>query len=225
MEKAQSKKPTLQDIFRWVIQSIGTFLYVFLMMHTTIIGIMGVNNYRWLLPYFSLPAYIVCFTISAKYWIGEDDVRRITYTISTIVSAILILPQTAFMVPSYVSLPLLRTVMSVSLSILLILFVVLRTRIKTTCNQQIGASETAMQEQMNAAKPRKTIQIICLLSICCVLFENWQASIMNAYGLLNNIDLAKSFLSFSPLPLSILSAILLAKFVKAVFVQWKPSLD
>lgn len=48
---------------------------------------------------------------------------------------------------------------------------------------------------------------------------------MNAYGFLNNIDLAKSVLTFSPFPLSILSAILLAKFVKAEFVQWKPLPD
>ena len=225
MEKALNRKPALKGVLNLIIQILGTFLFVFLMMHTAIIGIIGVNNYRWLLPYFSLPAYVVCLTIGAKYWIREDAVRRKTYTISTIVSAILILPQTAFMVPSYVSMPMLRAVMSVSLSILLILFAVLKARIKTTCNQRIGASETAMQEQKNPAKRRKMIQIVCVLSICCVLFENCQASIMNAYGFINNIDLAKSVLSFSPFPLSIFSAILLAKFVKMEFVQWKPSLD
>ena len=225
MEEALNRKPTHKGVLNWIIQIFGTFLFVFLMMHTAIIGIMGVNNYRWLLPYFSLPAYIVCLTIGVKYWICEDAVRRKTYTISTIVSAILILPQTAFMVPSYVSMPMLRAVISVSLSILLILFVVLKARIKTTCNQQIGANETAMQEQKNPVKRRKMIQIVCVLSICCVLFENWQASIMNAYGFLNNIDLAKSVLSFSPFPLSILSVILLVRYVKAEFVQWKPSLD
>ncbi len=225
MEEALNRKPTLKGVLHWIIQVLGTFLFVFLMMHTAIIGIMGVNNYRWLLPYFSLPAYIVCLTIGAKYWICEDAVRQKTYTISAIVSAFLILPQTAFMVPSYVSMPMLRAVISVLLSILLILFAVLKTRIKTTCNQRIGANETALQEQKNPAKRRKMIQTVCVLSICCVLFENWQASIMNAYGFLSNIDMAKSVLTFSPFPLSILSAILLARFMKAEFVQWKPSLD
>jgi len=206
-------------------RALGTFLFIFLMMHTAIIGIMGVNNYRWLLPYFSLPAYIVCFTLGAKYWIGEDIVRRKTYTISTVVSAIVILPQTAFMVPSYVSVPIFRTFASVSLSILLILFVVLNTRIKMTSNQQTEAKEPALLEQKNRVERSKAIQIVCLLSICCVLFENWQASIMNAYGLLNKINLAKSVLTFSPFPLSILSAILLARFVKAEFVQRNSSLD
>ena len=222
MEKEQSRKPTLKVVIHRLFQVLGTFLFVFLMMHTAIIGIMGVNNYRWLLPYFSLPAYIVCLTIGAKYWIDEDAVRQKAYTVSTMVSAILILPQTAFMVPSYVSMPLLRTIVSVLLSILLILFTVLKTRIKATSNQQIAANESIFHAQKDRAMRRKIIPIICLLSICCILFENLQASIMNAYGLLNKIDLAKSVLTFSPFPLSILSAILLAKFMKTEFVQRKP---
>ena len=213
----------MKNILNICNRAFGTFLFVFLMMYTAIIGIMGVNNYRWLLPYFSLPAYIVCFTLGAKYWIGEDIVRRKTYTISTVASAIVILPQTAFMVPSYVSVPLFRAIASVLLSFVLILFVVLNTRIKMTSNQQIEAKEPALLEQKNRVKRSKTIQIVCLLSICCVLFENWQASIMNAYGLLNKINLAKSVLTFSPFPLSMLSAILLAKFLKAESVQTNPS--
>ena len=67
MEKEISKKPTFKGISHWMIQSLGTFLFVFLMMHSIVMNTMGICVLRWRIPYLSLPAYIVCITIGVKY--------------------------------------------------------------------------------------------------------------------------------------------------------------
>ncbi|MEZ4628335.1 MAG: hypothetical protein R2912_09745, partial [Eubacteriales bacterium] len=200
-------------------RAVGTFLLVFCMMHTTMISVMGLNNYRWRLPYFNLPAYIICLTLGAVYWIGEDAVRRRSYFISTIVSVVVILPRTAFMIPSYVSMPLLRAIISTLLVLFFVLFVIQKFRLKKPTRQQTDRSEQKPLPSNEVALRRQLIRILCMLSICCVLFENWQCAIENAYLFIINQELVFSVFELSPFPLSILSAILLARFIKAEFVQ------
>ena len=92
-----------------------------------------------------------------------------------------------------------------------------------------NASETKTQKADKAIETpqsmhirmnlRKVIRILCLLSICCVLFENWHRAILIIYHHFTSdgITLIPGLIT---LPLSILSAILLTKFVKAEFVQY-----
>ena len=225
MEKAQSQKPTLQIIFRWMIQSLGTFLFVFFMMAATVVATSGVNTKQSLLPYFNLPAYFVCVTIAAKYWVGNDEVRRWSYCVSTILFGILTILMGGYRMPSYMNMPEFKVIFASFLICCIILYSILYVRKRNAVDQPNTTNERTIQERRERMNCKQASRIICLLSICCVLLGNFQRAILAIYYLIANVNLSMEFSTLSPLPLSILSAILLAKFVKAEFVQWKPSLD
>ncbi len=225
MEEALNRKPTLKGVLHWIIQVLGTFLFVFLIMHSIVVSTFGICALRWQIPYFSLPAYIVCVTIGVKYWIGEDSFQLRAYCVSTILSAVLLLLGTVFMIPSYVSMIPLRETVSVLLLIGIVLYAILKVRAQKAKAQHDPANESTLHTHSAQMKQKRVVRVLCLLSICCILFENCQSALLVTYGFITKQNLALYLVTISPFPLSILSAILLAKFVKAEFVQWKPSLD
>ena len=225
MKEALNRKPTHKGVFNWIIQIFGAFLFVFLIMHSIVISTFGICTLRWQIPYFSLPAYIVCVTIGVKYWIGEDSFQLRAYCVSTILSAVLLLLGTVFTIPSYVSMIPLRETVSALLLIGIVLYAILKVRAQKTNAQRDPANESTFHSHSAQIKQRRVVRVLCLLCICCILFENFQRAILITYGFITKQNLALYLVTISPLPLSILSVILLVRFVKAEFVQWKPSLD
>ena len=188
-------------------------------MHSIVINTFGICALRWQIPDFSLLAYIVCVTIGVKYWIGEDSLQLRTYCVSTILSAVLLLLGTVFTIPSYVSMIPLRETVCVLLLIGIVLYAILKVRAQKSKFQRDPANESTLQTHSAQIKQRQVVRVLCLLSICCILFENCQSVLLIAYGFISKQNLALYLVTLSPFPLSILSAILLAKFVKAEFVQ------
>jgi len=217
MEHTLGEKSVLQDFFRWISSALGTFLFVFFMMHSIAIHTSGLFNGRWLVPYFSYPAYVLCVTIAADYWIGENLVRLRSYCVSTFVVIAMLFCGGAYCIPNYVHFAKERSVFAISLSVGIILYSIWYMRRKKTSGRQPTIVKEAERAQSNIRRVRG-IRIVCLLCICCVLFESVQSSIMIVYGFITNVNLSRGFVTFTSYPLSIISAILLARFVKAEFV-------
>jgi len=218
MEQVQGKKLTCKNVFHWINSALGTFLFVFFMMGSIFVFTTGINTSRWLLPYFILPAYLVCATFGMDYWVGDDRIRRWSYCVSTIISALVLLPETAFSIPSYAQMPWVRMIVTILLSILLSLYGIQKVRTKKAANQRIVASEEKLQVQRNGKTNSKVIRFICLLSICCVVLESWHRMITTLYGLVSMLTDIIFFSTFAQFPLGIFSIILLARFVKAEFI-------
>ncbi len=187
-------------------------------MHSIVINTFGICTLRWQIPYFSLPAYIVCVTISVNYWIGEDSFQLRAYCVSTILSAVLLLLGTVFTIPSYVSMIPLRETVSILLLISIVLYAILKFRAQKLKSQRDPVNKSTLHMHSAQIKQRRVVRVLCLLSICCILFENFQSALLVMYGFLTKQNLALYLVTISPFPLSILSAILLVKFVKAEFV-------
>lgn len=224
MEKTQSQKPTLQIIFRWMIQSLGTFLFVFFLMADIVIFTTGMHSAYWVMPLFVVPSCLVCITFGADYWIGNDKIRLWSYCISNIIAALLLVPTTVSLMTYSVSMMPLRIVATILVPIIPILYGIGKVK-KKSIAQVILPNEKMAEVNRNKSKRVRAIGVICLISICGVLFENWYKAILFLYGWLLEPKMGILLPALFPIPLSILSAILLAKFVKAEFVQWKPSLD
>ena len=181
------------------------------------------------MPCFILPAYLICITFGADYWVGDNVVRRWSYCISTIISVVLLLPYLSWMMSYYGTSTALGFLATFLLPIIPILYGIRLVRMGKKKNQKADKAVETPQSMHTRMNLRKVIRVLCLLSICCVLFENSHNAILTIYYHLtiDGITLIPGLITF---PLSILSAILLAKFVKAEFVkaefvQWKPSLD
>lgn len=208
MEQTAGKTYRIKNAVRWFVSAIGTFLYVFLMMHMFVLHFSGVYDGMWLIPYFSIPAYFCCLSIAAKYWIEDNLVRRRSFFISLIIAAVILFFSGLYFPSSYVRYTGFRSVLAAIASVGVILYCILNTRKKEKNTRQIAKSSIW----------KRVARIACLLSICCVMFENWQKSIMFSYGVLTHEYYSMSLPTFSHYFLSVLSAILLARFVKAEFV-------
>ncbi len=219
MNNELGKNTKLKNILFAACRAVGTFLFVFCMMSAINIFTRGINTFQWTMHCFILPAYLFCVTFGANYWVGEDSIRRGSYWISTIVVTILFILLNAFWIPDEAELPVVRWVSTVLLTCIVILYSVLKVRKKKETNQRIITNESTMQEQIKQERRRKTIRLICLLSICCTVLESWHRTIRVLYGLAFQLIDSISFDSLVQLLLSILSAILLARFIKAEFVQ------
>jgi len=217
MEQLQSEKPNSNKFFRAIINALGTFLFVFLMMHMFVLHFSGVYDGMWLIPYFSTPAYFFCLTIAANYWIGENLVRRWSFCISLIISTIILFFSAAYFPSGYVLYTGFRSLLAALFSVGIILYSILDIRKNGKNSRQRAAGKETLQVT-RFEKWGRTARIVCLLSICCVLFENCQKSIMVSYGFLTNLNYGMNLSTFSHYFLSILSAILLARFVKAEFI-------
>ena len=208
MEQTAGKIQNIKNAIRWISNAIGTFLYVFLMMHMFVLHFSGVFDGMWLIPYFSIPAYFFCLTIAAKYWIEDNLVRRRSFLISMIIATIILFFSGLYFPSEYVLYSGFRSILAAMASAGVILYCILNTRKKEKNARQMAKSSIW----------KRVARIVCLLSICCVLFENWQKSIMVSYGFLTHEHYSMSLPTFSHYFLSILSAILLARFVKEEFI-------
>ena len=217
MQHVEDKRLTLKNTYRWITNAIGTFLFVFFMMHSIAIHTSGLLNGRWVVPYFSYPAFVVCVTLAAYYWIGMNPARLRSYCASTLVSTIILFFGGAFSIPNYVHFAQARSIFAIALSVVISLYSIWYIRRKTAGIRQHTAIINNERAQRKVGSIR-VLPIVCLLCICCVLFENIQSSIIVAYGFIMNINLSKGFATFTPFPLAILSAILLVRFVKAEFI-------
>ena len=224
MEKEISKKPARNGIFHWLIQVFGTFLFVFFMMAEVIVFTTDIRGTVWLMPYFILPASLICITFGADYWVGDDVVRRWSYCISTIVSVALLLPYLSWMMSYYGTSTALGFIATFLLPIIPILYGIRMVRKGKKKSQIADAVAKTPQSMRKHAMFRKVMRVVCLLSICCVLFENCHNAILTIYYQLT-IDGITLIPGYIILALSVLSAILLAKFMKVEFVQQSPSLD
>ena len=224
MEKEQSKKPTLKVAIHWLIQVLSTFLFVFFMMAEIIVFTTNIRGTYWLMPYFILPANLICITFGAYYWVGNDLIRRWSYCISSIISVVLLLPYLSWMMYYYGTSTALGFIVTFLLPIIPILYGIRMVRRGKKKDRKADETIKTMQSKRTHIIPRKIIHVLCLLSICCVLFENWHRAILITYYHFtrDGITLIPGLITF---PLSILSAILLAKFVKAECVQKNSSLD
>ena len=222
MEKEISKKPSLKEVFQWIIRAGGTFLFVFFLMGSIFIFTTGIKTSRWLLPYFILPAYLVCITFGSDYLMGDDPVRRWSYCISSIITSVLLLPGTVFSIPSYASMPLLRMIITVLLSVFLIVYGILKVHNLKRLNQQNVENGKTVHQQKRRITRRKVVRFVCLISFCCVLLESSHRVITTLYRLPFE---GFYFSTFAQFPLTVISAILLAKFMKAEFVQRDSSSD
>ncbi|MEN6634221.1 MAG: hypothetical protein ABFC56_00005 [Clostridiaceae bacterium] len=224
MEQLQSEKPNSNKFFCATVNALGTFLFVFLMMHMFVLHFSGVYDGMWLVPYFSIPAYFFCLTFGAEYWIGENLVRRRTYFASTFISPAILLCGGAYFMPGYVLFPGFRSLLAALFSVGIILYSILDIRKNGKNRRQRAAGKETLQVT-RSEKWGRTARIVCLLSICCVLFENCQKSIMVSYGFMSNLNYGMNLSTFSHYVLSILSAILLARFVKAEFIPRNATRD
>lgn len=224
MEQERSKKDTPQNAPQSILLALDMFLFVFLMMHTIVINASGIYNDAWLVPYFSIPAYLVCVTIAIDYWIAGNPIRHRSYLLSVIVSVVILLFGGAYFMPGYVSYGGFRSLLAALLTAVIVFYSIRHVGKKKAKSLQDEAQKEA-EETKVVERAAGVIRIICLLSICCVLFENVQNSIMVVYGLITGLNFGNDLSTFSQFPLSILSAILLARFVKAEFVSRDTATD
>lgn len=217
MEQERSKKNTLKSVLQAIILAAGSFSYVFLMLHDITRHMSGLYNDAWLVPYFSYPAYIICVTIAIDYWIAGNHVRHRSYLLSAIFSVVILFFGGAYFMPGYVTHGGLRSLLSILFTAVIIFYGIRHVgKKRTKFPQSAGQGDVAGRKRVESRLC--VVRIICLLSICCVLFENVQSSIMVAYGLIVGLNFGMNLSTFSQFPLTILSAILLARFVKAEFI-------
>ena len=224
MEKALNRKPTLKGVLNLIIQILGTFLFVFFLMADIVIFTTGMQSAYWAMPLFVIPSCFVCITFGADYWIGNDKIRLWSYCISNILAALLLVPTAVSLTTYSVSMMPLRIIATILLPIIPILYGIGKVK-KKSIAQLILPNEKMSEVNRNKSKRMKVICVICLISISGVLFENWYKAILFLYGWFLEPRMGILLPALFPIPLSILSAILLAKFVKAECVQWKSSLD
>lgn len=218
MNKTLGKRPSPKDIYQWMIQILGTFLFVFFLMVTIILFTTGMRGSFWFLPYFVLPSCLICITFGADYWTAGDLHRRWAYFVSAIVCALLLVPSSLAAMLDYGSSTALRQYATILLPIFPILYGLSMVRSRSTMNPP----EPSDEMHPRPAKPSSTLQnakrIVCLLSICCVLLENGYYVLSILYTLTLCKPDSLVFGIFVPLPLFVLTAILLVRFFRVGFV-------
>lgn len=218
MEKALNRKPALKGALNWIIQIFGTFLFVFFMMADIVIFTTGMKSAYWAMPLLVIPSCIVCITFGADYWIGNDKVRLWSYCISNIIAALLLVPTALSLMTYSVTMMPLRIIATILLPIIPILYGIGKVK-KQSIAQVFLPNKKMAEGNRNKTKRMKVISVICLISINGVLFENWYKAILFLYGWFLEPRMGILLPALFPIPLSILSSILLAKFAKAEFVQ------
>ena len=225
MEKEQSK------IFKFKVVSrmIGSVVFAFLFSFCTISNILVFSTNmpvgRWFLPIFVLPANLVCMTFGIGYWIGDDPIRRWSYCVSNIALTALLLYITLELEFLNGRSTLLGLIAAILLPMLPILYNIRTIRKRKSVIQEANAANKTILKYKLRIRLQATIQVLCMLSICCVLFESCHGTILFFYDLFTMPNIWLSNQTRNQIILSILSAILLAKFMKAECVQWKPSPD
>ena len=225
MENAHNKMFKFKFVFRMVGSAVFAILFSFCAISNILVFSTNMPVGHWFLPIFVLPANLVCMTFGIDYWIGNDPIRRWSYLVSTIALTALLLYITLELEFSTGRSTLLGLIAAILLPILPILYSIRTVRKKKPAIQEASAANPAILKHNLRIWFQSTIRILCLLSICCVLFESWHGTILFFWQLFTIPNIWLSNQVRNQIILSVLSAILLAKFVKAEFVQWKPSLE
>ncbi len=220
MENETHKSTKLKNIFLAVCRAVGTFLLVFCMMEMIIVLTSGAIRYEfWIMPIFVVPSTFLALTLGAKYWIQDDPVRSWSYLVSSIASAAFLVP-ISLMSPSYYgTFPMLGLFATFLLPIVTILHGIRIVRTHSTKGTSLQAKPAENLITRTNAKLRNAIRVLCFVSISCVVLENSHKVLQSFYALSVNLIDEINFPTTFKIPLSILSAILFARFIKAEFVQ------
>ncbi len=220
MDKIQGVRTNLKDLFHWINSALGTFLFVFFAMATIIMYVTDLKNAYWIMPLFVVVSGIGYITFGMDYWVGGDPVRRWSYCISHLIAIILLVPiSLGYMTYFGTSMMLLRLIAAVLLPILSFLYSILKVRKKKAMKPAIDSDEQMDSPKGNCTMLRNMIRVVCLLCICCVMLESWYKMILDFYYYVIEPPTMIHFPELVTIMLSILSAILLARFIKAEFVQ------
>lgn len=225
MEKAQSKQPTLQDIFRLIASTVGALLFSFCLLSNILVFALSIPDGSWAFPILVLPANFICMTFGMDYWIGKDPFRRWAYCISIIIVTVLLLVFALDYSLSHNYTTPIGFIAAILLPILVILYSFRNALKKKTCVQSIAEISPSLPCSSVRLWLRAAIRMLCLLCICCVLLEGWHRSILFFYHLFMIPNIYFSNQVRNQIILSILSAILLARFAKAEFVQFTATND
>ena len=218
MNKTLSKRPSPKEIYQWMIQILGTFLFVFFLMATIILFTTGMRGSFWFLPYFVLPSCLICITLGADYWIAGNPLRRWSYFVSAILCAVLLVPSSLAAMLDYGTSTTLRLYTTILLPIFPILYGLSMVRSRNTKNPPTPSDEMHPRSEKSNSALKNVKRIVCLLSICCVLLENGYRVLSILYTLTLCKPDSLVFGMFVPLPLFVLSVILLVRFFRAGFV-------
>ena len=225
MEQKQTKKLELRSVLKAACHAAGTFFYVFFMMAPMIVFITGLRSGYWMMPLFVVPSSLVCLTLGADYWVGESPTRSRSNWISNIVSAVTIVPICIYSMPANDKSTMFRIIAAVLLPACTTLYGTIKANRRKALLRQVNAGEKAEQPDTALTPLRKATRTVCLLGISCVLLENTHRAVMNGYHLITMPDIFIMLPGLITFPLSILSAILLARLVKAEFVRRDSSFD
>lgn len=225
MEKEHNKMFKFKVVFRVIGSAIFAFLFSFCTLSNILVFSTNMPVGHWFLPIFVLPANLVCMTFGIEYWIGDDPIRRWSYCVSNIALTALLLFITLEIEFSTGRSTLLGLIAAILLPILPILYSIRTVRKRKPVIQEANAANPTVLKYKLRIWLKATIRVLCMLSICCVLFESWHRTILFFCHLFTMQNIGLSNQMRNQIILSILSAILLARFVKTEFVQWKPSPD
>jgi hypothetical protein len=211
MEKEKSRKLTLKNTNNCIIQTVGTFLFVFFMMAQIIIFTTETRGANWAMPLFVLPASLICLTFGADYWVGKYTTRLRSYWISSIITTVLLVPVSVEVMSHYGTSTQAGFIETILLPVFSIIYGIWKERKSKKAERAV---ETKPQAKRFRAIMQKLIRVLCLLSICCVLLESWHRVITILYHFLLNPPEHILFAACTSFALSILSVILLARFIK-----------
>jgi len=222
MEKEASEKYSLKNTFHWINSAIGTFLFVFFMMATIVIFTSDMRCAYWFMPIFIVPACLVCLTFAADYWVDHDPIRLRSYWISSIIATVLLVPASMEMMSYYGRSTQIGFIATIVLPIFPIIYGIWNERKSKVAGRAV---ETVPKTKRFRASKQKMIRVLCLLSICCVVFESWHRALTILYYFTKSLPDYLVFAVWVPFPLSVLSAILLARFMNVEFIPRSESSD
>lgn len=202
-------------ILHWITSAIGTFLYVFFMMGTLIVFTSDLQYAYWFLPIFVIPSCLICLTYAADYWVCCDPIRLRSYWISSIITIIVLVPASVDNMLSEGRSTPAGFIATLVLPLVPIIYGIWRDR-----NSKVGrrAVDIKPQSKRFNAIMKNVIRVLCLISICSVTLESWHRVLTLLSHFLVSQPHYLVFAVWVPFPLSILSAILLSRFVKAEFI-------
>ena len=174
MKKEHSKMFNIKVVLR----IFGSVVYAFLFSFCTLSNILTFSINMpvgdWILPIFVLPANLVCMTFGIGYWIGDDPVRRWSYCVSTIALTALLMYMALELEFTNGRSTLLGLIAAILLPMLPVLY-----NIRLICKrppviQEANTASPTIAKHNARIWLQATIRVLCMLSICCVLFVSWQ---------------------------------------------------
>ncbi len=212
----------LKKILRWICSTVGALLFSFCLLYNIVVFVLGIPDGTKAFPILLLPANLIYMTLGVDYWIGDDAVRRWVYFLSNVVlSALMLLVHLDYSLSHHYS-TLLGLLAAILLPLLMIIYSFRTVLKKKTCIQAMAETSPSLSHSPLRLWLRAAIRMLILFSICCVLLESWHRTIQFTYRFLTISDFWLSNHTRAQIFLSILSVILLVRFVKAEFTQQNP---